>query len=518
MIFGSETPSSIQWLATLDTADLPIHNYRRSAIVGTVGPSTNSAQAITSMRQAGLNILRLDLSKGNFAFYQSALQHARESEQMYHGRPLAIAIDTTGSQIYTGLTKEGARFLVNQGHEMIFSTDEKYMGLSDDQITYFDYSNVGRVIGPGKKICLGDGFFVMEVLDVVDFKTLKVRALSAGEIVSKMRVHLPGTKVDLPALSQKDLAHLQFAVDNKVDILFASFIRSSADIVQIRQFLRSLEYTDHGQNIPIIAKIENQQGIDHFDEILREADGILVARGSLGVEIPVHRVLIIQKQIIAKCNLAGKPAICATQMLDSMTYNPRPTRAEISDVGNAILDGADCVMLTTETAVGKYPVESVSVMVQAALVAEKTITYQTLFNELRSLVSRPTETVETIAISTVSAAFEQQAGAILVLSTSGTTARLVAKYRPYCPILMVTRNEQTARYSHLYRGVYPFLYKKPKPTDSSQWQNDVEQRLKWGMDQAVKLGVLSVGDVVVAIQGWTSGLGHSNTLRILECV
>jgi pyruvate kinase len=220
--------------------------------------------------------------------------------------------------------------------------------------------------------------------------------------------------------------------------------------------------------------------------------------------------------MIAKCNLAGKPAICATQMLESMTYNPRPTRAEVSDVGNAVLDGADCVMLSGETAKGNYPQEAVTMMHETCLLAEIAIPYVSHYDELRSLAPRPVGTTESCAMAAVSASLEQNAGAILVLTTSGSTARLISKYRPVCPIIMVTRNARAARYSHLYRGVYPFLFPEDKPDfDKIVWQEDVDRRLKWGISQAIRLGVLSKSDIVVCVQGWKGGMGHTNTLRIV---
>jgi len=243
---------------------------------------------------------------------------------------------------------------------------------------------------------------------------------------------------------------------------------------------------------------------------------VMVARGDLGIEIPPAQVFIAQKMMIAKCNLAGKPVICATQMLESMTYNPRPTRAEVSDVGNAVLDGADCVMLSGETAKGNYPRESVSLMHETCLLAETAISHAPLFNELRSLTKRPTATDETCAIAAVSASFEQQAGAIIVLSTSGSTARLTSKYRPKCPIIMVTRNESAARYSHLYRGVYPFVYPGPKPTEGELvWQEDVDRRLQWAVQEATKLGIISKGETIISVQGWKGGMGNTNSLRVI---
>lgn len=477
----------------------------------TAGPKTNSVEMMVALRKAGLNIVRMNFSHGEYSYHQSVIDNARESEKVFPGRPLAIALDTKGPEIRTGNTVEGKDWPITAGHVMTFTTDEQYAKACDDKIMYIDYKNITKVLEKGKIIYVDDGVLSFVVEEIVDDKTMRVKAVNNGQISSHKGVNLPNTDVDLPALSEKDKADLRFGVKNKVHMVFASFIRSGEDIREIRKVLG-----EEGKQIQIIAKIENQQGVNNFDEILKETDGVMIARGDLGIEIPASKVFIVQKQLIAKCNLAGKPAICATQMLESMTYNPRPTRAEVSDVGNAILDGADCVMLSGETAKGKYPIEAVNMMHETALVAEKAISYQPLFNEIRTLAPLPTSTSETVAIAAVSASFEQQAKAIIVLSTSGTTARLCSKYRPNCPILMVTRNADAARYCHLYRGVYPFLYEKPRPQNAEEWQEDVEGRLHWAIDEAVKLGILAHHDTVIAIQGWTGGLGHSNTLRILD--
>jgi len=339
---------------------------------------------------------------------------------------------------------------------------------------------------------------------------VRVRAINSGTLSSRKGVNLPKTPVDLPALSDKDKKDLLFGVKNGVDMVFASFIRRAQDVHDIREVLGA-----DGASIKIIVKIENEQGVENFDEILAVTDGVMVARGDLGIEIPASQVFVAQKMMIAKCNIAGKPVICATQMLESMTNNPRPTRAEISDVANAVLDGADCVMLSGETAKGNYPIQSVLMMAETCILAERAICYAPLFDELRNLQRRPTETAETVSMAAVAAAFEQNAGALLVLSTSGNTARLLSKYRPDVPIICVTRNEQTARQIHLHRGVYPFWYPEPRGIQTHEWQTDVDNRIRFGLRSALELKIIETGTTVVAVQGWKGGLGHTNTIRVL---
>ncbi|KAI5808551.1 pyruvate kinase [Peziza echinospora] len=506
-----EYKSTLQWLSCLNLEHRPSGNYRRTSIIGTIGPKTNSVEMINRLRKTGLNIVRMNFSHGSYEYHQSVIDNSKEAERVQPGRPLAIALDTKGPEIRTGNTVGDADIPIGVGAEIIITTDEAYATTCSEKIMYVDYKNITKVISPGRIIYVDDGVLSFEVIAIKDEKNILAKCLNNGKISSKKGVNLPKTDVDLPPLSEKDKADLRFGVKNGVDMVFASFIRQGSDIAAIREVLG-----EEGKEIQIIAKIENQQGVNNFDEILKQTDGVMVARGDLGIEIPPAQVFVAQKMMIAKCNLAGKPIICATQMLESMTYNPRPTRAEVSDVGNAVLDGADCVMLSGETAKGNYPEAAVSMMHETCLLAETAISYQPLFNELRTLTARPTETSETCAIAAVSASFEQKANAIIVLSTSGSTARLLSKYRPTCPILMITRNAKAARYSHLYRGVYPFYFPEPKPDfNKANWQIDVDRRLKWGMEQAQALGLLSKGDTIIAVQGWRGGLGHTNTLRVL---
>ncbi|OLN96934.1 Pyruvate kinase [Colletotrichum chlorophyti] len=502
----------IAWLASLDTAHQPEKNYRRSSIICTIGPKTNSVEAINALRKAGLNVVRMNFSHGSYEYHQSVIDNARAAEKAQPGRQIAIALDTKGPEIRTGNTKDDADIPISAGTVLNITTDEQYATSCNTENMYVDYKNITKVIEPGRIIYVDDGVLAFDVLKVKDEKTIEVRARNNGFISSKKGVNLPNTDVDLPALSEKDKNDLRFGVKNNVDMVFASFIRRGQDIKDIRDVLG-----EQGKHIQIIAKIENRQGLNNFEEILEETDGVMVARGDLGIEIPAAEVFAAQKKMIALCNKAGKPVICATQMLESMIKNPRPTRAEISDVGNAITDGADCVMLSGETAKGAYPNEAVSEMHEACLKAENTIPYVAHFEEMTTLVKRPVSVVESCAMAAVRASLDLNAGGIIVLSTSGDSARLLSKYRPVCPIFMVTRSASASRYAHLYRGVYPFLFPEEKP-DFSQvnWQEDVDRRIKWGVEHALKLNVVNKGDTIVVVQGWKGGMGNTNTLRIVK--
>ncbi|KKA28829.1 hypothetical protein TD95_000309 [Thielaviopsis punctulata] len=506
-----DNQGKIAWLASLDTAYAPERNYRRSSIICTIGPKTNSVEAINNLRKAGLNVVRMNFSHGSYEYHQSVIDNARAAEKAYAGRQVAIALDTKGPEIRTGNTAGDVDIPIAAGTVMNITTDEKYATSCDASNMYVDYKNITKVIQPGRVIYVDDGVLAFEVLEIVDDKTVKVKARNNGFICSKKGVNLPNTDVDLPALSEKDKADLRFGVKNNVDMVFASFIRRAQDVKDIRAVLG-----EEGKHIQIVSKIENRQGLNNFAEILEETDAVMVARGDLGIEIPAAEVFAAQKKLIAMCNIAGKPVICATQMLESMIKNPRPTRAEISDVGNAIADGADCVMLSGETAKGAYPNEAVSEMHQACLMSENSIPYVAHFEELASLIKRPISVTESCAMAAVRASLDLGAGGIIVLSTSGDSARLLSKYRPVCPILMVTRNASASRYSHLYRGVYPFLFPEAKPDfEKVNWQEDVDRRIKWAVQQALDLKIVKAGDRVVVVQGWKGGMGNTNTLRIV---
>ncbi|KAF9510433.1 hypothetical protein BS47DRAFT_1331735 [Hydnum rufescens UP504] len=515
MAFNPSSQSTrLQWLSTLTPGGDPTEDsrfHRKTSIIATIGPKVNNVQTLSQLRKAGMNIVRMNFSHGEYAYHQSVVDNVRKLVASEPGRPLAIALDTKGPEIRTGVMRPGLEEVkINADHEFIVTSDTQYAQLCDDKVLFVDYPNIVKVTAPGKMIYVDDGILSLLVLSI-EGKNIRVRAVNSGTISSRKGVNLPKTPVDLPALSEKDKKDLKWGVKNGVDMIFASFIRRAQDVIDIREVLGP-----DGASIKIIVKIENEQGVQNFDEILRETDGVMVARGDLGIEIPASQVFVAQKMIIAKCNIAGKPVICATQMLESMTYNPRPTRAEVSDVANAVLDGADCVMLSGETAKGLYPIQSVLMMAETCYLAESAICYPPLFDELRVAARRPTETAETVALAAVAAASEQNAGAILVLSTSGNSARLISKYRPGVPIITVTRNEQTARQMHLHRACYPFWYPEPRGIAEGQWQQDVDNRIRFGLRSALELKILKPGSTVVAVQGWKGGFGHTNTLRVLS--
>ena len=389
------------------------------------------------------------------------------------------------------------------------TVDESKNKSCDENLIYVDYTNMPNVIKPDNIIFIDDGLLSLTVQEI-NGKDILCEVNNSASLGSRKGVNLPNVSVDLPAMSEKDKKDLTFGVENDVEMIFASFIRKKEDILSIREHLG-----EKGKFVKIIAKIENHEGVRNFDEILEVTDGVMVARGDLGIEIPPEKVFLAQKMMISKCNIVGKPIICATQMLETMTVNPRPTRAEVSDVANAIIDGADCVMLSGETAKGQYPVKAVEMMGQVAREAESALFYRVLHSEIVRMTPTPSPINDAIASAAVAASYQTHAGAIVVLTTSGRTAQLVSKYKPACPIITVTRNHRTARQTHLYRGCYPVWYEKERV--EGEFQDDVDARFDAAFELGKKINVLRSGDVVLGVQGWRSGSGSTNTIRFLVC-
>ncbi|CAF4092926.1 unnamed protein product, partial [Rotaria sordida] len=452
--FAETAVNALEQRTLLDVDSEP-WNTRHTSIVCTLGPASQSVEMISKMIEAGMNIARLNFSHGSYEYHQTSIDNVRAAEKLFvdNGkmRTVAIALDTKGPEIRTGVLAAGinSELDLQIGMTVRLTTDEIYEDKSTTDNLYVDYKNITRVIKSGNRIYIDDGLISLVAKEVGENYIVCV-VENGGLLSSRKGVNLPGIPVDLPAVSVKDKEDLEFAVKNDLDMVFASFIRDADCVREIRKTLG-----EKGKNMKIIAKIENHQGIQNFDSILEEVDGVMVARGDMGIEIPPQKVFVAQKMMIAKCNLAGKPVICATQMLESMIKNPRPTRAEVSDVANAVLDNADCIMLSGETAKGKYPVQCIELMHQIAREAEACLFHRELFENLRYFTKPPLDQMQSTAIAAVEAAFRSFASIIVVLTHSGKSAHLISKYRPRAVVMAVTRSRYTARQIHLYRGCCP---------------------------------------------------------------
>jgi len=508
---ASTTVEYMSRLQILSKAD----KIRLSGIVCTIGPVTKSPETLVDMIEAGMNIARMNFSHGSHEYHASTIANCREAAKRYREEKgfcpsLAIALDTKGPEIRTGLLEgdDGRKELILEAGDTIkLTVDDAYKEKCTKEVLWLDYKNITKVIVPGKRLFIDDGLISVKALEIgPDYVIGEVE--NGGNLGSRKGCNLPATDTDLPAVSPKDLSDLQFGVEQGVDMVFASFIRDAAGVHEIRKVLG-----EAGKDILIISKIENQQGVNNIDEIIEASDGIMVARGDMGIEIPPEKVFIAQKQIIAKCNQAGKPVICATQMLESMVKKPRPTRAEGSDVANAVLDGSDCVMLSGETAKGDYPLVCVRTMACLAREAEAALWNQRFFEDLMRAEGKVIrDSTAAAAIAAVQASYSTRASAIIGLTTTGKTAHIASKYRALCPFLAVSRNAQACRQMQLFRGVVPLFYSEPRMDD---WSADVDERIQYCVDFGKKNGFIKSGDPVICITGWRKGAGSSNTVRIL---
>ncbi|MFC7783001.1 MULTISPECIES: pyruvate kinase [unclassified Rossellomorea] len=468
---------------------------RKTKIVCTIGPASESVEKLSQLIEAGMNVSRLNFSHGDHEEHGQRIVNIREAAEKA-GKTVGILLDTKGPEIRTNNMEDGAIELT-QGSNVIVSMNEVLGTTEKFSVTYEGLIDDVHV---GSKILLDDGLIGLEVTEIDKANgEIHTYVANSGVLKNKKGVNVPGVSVNLPGITDKDAKDIVFGIGQGVDFIAASFVRRASDVLEIRQLLEE----HNASHIQIIPKIENQEGVDNINEILEVSDGLMVARGDLGVEIPAEEVPLVQKMLIKKCNSLGKPVITATQMLDSMQRNPRPTRAEASDVANAIFDGTDAIMLSGETAAGTYPVEAVQTMHNIASRAETALD----FNEILSARSKDSEHNMTDAIgqSVAHTALNLDVNAIVAPTESGHTARMISKYRPKAPIVAVTGTDSVSRRLALVWGVYPTVGRKVTTTD---------EMLDMAVEESVNSGMTKHGDRIIITAGVP--IGESGTTNLMK--
>lgn len=471
---------------------------KKTKIVSTLGPASNTVEIIADLIEAGANVFRFNFSHGNHQEQKERMEQVRDAVKRT-GKAVGILLDTKGAEIRTTIqgTPNG-KIAFEMGDQVRISMDGTLEGTREKIAV--TYPQLFDDVHEGGHILFDDGLIDMKILEKDEAtRELITEVQNTGELGSRKGVNAPGVLISLPGITEKDAEDIRFGLENEIDFIAASFVRKAQDILEIREILEEKEMT----HVQILAKIESQEGIDNIDEIIKVADGIMVARGDMGVEIPAEEVPMVQKAIIKKCNAAGKSVITATQMLESMQHNPRPTRAEASDVANAVFDGTDATMLSGESANGAYPVEAVATMARIDLEAEKALAGLGSFQINRF---DKTDVTETTALSVARAAQNLGIKTIVAATESGHTAKLISKYRPDADILAVTFDERTKRGLMLNWGVYPTVAEKPSTTD---------EMFELATKKAVDLGFAKEGDLILITAGVPVGeRGTTNVMKI----
>lgn len=467
---------------------------RKTKIVCTLGPAVDSEDKVRKLILKGMDVARLNFSHANHDEHKARADMLKKVREALK-RPVALLLDTKGPEIRTGKFHQ-KEIILNAG-ETFTLVHEDIMG--DERKCSVNYKNLYKDVKQGSRILINDGLVELEVVKIEE-KDIQCTVLNGGVLGNNKNMNVPGAKIRLPSLTEQDIEDIRFGIENDFDFVAASFVRKAIDVIEIRKVLEKYK----GNHIKIIAKIENQEGINNVDEIIKVSDGIMVARGDLGVEIPVEEVPVVQKMLIEKCYRNGKPVITATQMLDSMIRNPRPTRAEASDVANAIYDGTSAIMLSGETAAGKYPFEALETMSRIAERAESSIDYWKRFSSIDfDLMSNVTNA---ISHATCTTALDLNASAIITVTHSGNTARMISRFRPQCPIIATTISERVQRQLSLSWGVIPYLVPESRLTDDL---------FDHGVEKALESHLVNNGDVVVITAGIPVGIsGTTNILKV----
>eukprot|EP00208_Stichococcus_sp_RCC1054_P007328 CAMPEP_0206143566 /NCGR_PEP_ID=MMETSP1473-20131121/21028_1 /ASSEMBLY_ACC=CAM_ASM_001109 /TAXON_ID=1461547 /ORGANISM="Stichococcus sp, Strain RCC1054" /LENGTH=509 /DNA_ID=CAMNT_0053539035 /DNA_START=205 /DNA_END=1734 /DNA_ORIENTATION=+ len=489
----------------------------KTKVVCTLGPKSRTVPILEELLKAGMSIARFNFSHGSHDYHQETLDALRQA--MTNTRIMcAVMLDTKGPEIRTGFLKDpDTPVIFTAGKTIKITTDYEHKG--DGEMISMSYKKLAEDVKKGSQILCADGSIVLEVIDTdpaAGIVTCKCQ--NNAKLGERKNVNLPGVVVDLPTLTAKDEEDLvKWGVPNDIDFIAASFVRKGSDLDYIRKVLGP-----QGRQIRLISKVENQEGIQNFDDILDKSDAIMVARGDLGMEIPTEKIFLAQKMMIQKCNQSGKPVITATQMLESMIKNPRPTRAEATDVANAVLDGTDCVMLSGETAAGSFPIQAVQVMNKICRESEASLDYYALFKAIMKRTPLPMTPLESLASSAVRTAHKVHASLIVVLTRGGSTARLVAKYRPSIPVLTVAvpvlttdsltwscSGEAPARQCLVTRGLLPLLAEgSARATDS----DTTDEILHAAIEYSKERGFCVPGDSIVALHR----IGNASVIKIVD--
>ena len=470
-----------------------LKNAKKTKIVCTLGPASQSEETLTKLIESGLNVCRFNFSHGSHEEHKGRMDVVKKVREQLK-KPVAILLDTKGPEIRTGNFADPEVFLEEGSKFTITMSDV----VGTKEICTVSYKGLANDVVKGDLILIDDGLVGLRVEEVAG-EEIHCVVENSGIVKNHKGVNVPGVKINLPALTPKDISDIEFGITQGIDFIAASFVRKASDVLAIREVLENNNATD----IQIISKIENQEGVDNLDEILQVSDGLMVARGDLGVEIPTEEMPIVQKEMIKKCNELGKPVITATQMLDSMIRNPRPTRAEVTDVANAIYDGTDAIMLSGETAAGKYPVEAVKTMAAIAKRIEETLDYD---NILRSKGLNNTNVTDAISYATCTTAKSLSASGIVTSTSSGHTARMVSKFRPNTPIIAATPNEKTSRQLSLSWGVY---------TVNCQQAGNTDDLIDNSIDASKREGFIHDGELVVITAGVPTGVsGTTNLIKV----
>ncbi|MDR1532554.1 MAG: pyruvate kinase [Clostridiales bacterium] len=479
---------------------------RKTKIVATLGPTSSDVDTIKKMIQAGMDAARINFSHGTYETHSVLIDKLKEAREELN-KPIPLILDTKGPEIRIK-TFAQASVTLQQGATFTLTTEDIVGDETRVAVTYLD---LPKDLSVGKRVLIDDGLIELNVTGLTD-TDIVCEVINSGTLSSRKGVNVPDVYVKLPSLTEKDIADIKFGIEKGFDYIAASFIRSANDVLHIREILEA----NGGQDLRVIAKIESRDGVKNMESILEVADGIMVARGDLGVEIPLAEVPLVQKELIRKANGCGRPVITATQMLESMVNNPRPTRAEANDVANAIFDGSDAIMLSGETAQGKYPVQSIQMMAHIALTAENSIDYsKTMFTHHREFRTNITNAISYAACTTAS---DLGATCIIAVTERGFTARMISRFRPSCPILAVTTEESTRRQLNLTWGCVSVLSdsftegRTSGGTGASGGKNDV---FDTAVQKALENGLVKDGDSVVIAAGVPVGVsGTTNTLKV----